>query len=99
MAYRSRSRVQWFRIRLSAAAVIIALTAWAGVPGVVSSAEATTAPTPLLRKSHPVDWWFVFKFNTKAFPKCGDGAGEERQCPFGGDVQDYAFGQQFVYAS
>lgn len=54
-------------------------------------------PVPLVAASHPVDWWFVFKFNTASFPGCGDGA--SRACPFGGQVQDYDFGQQFVYAS
>jgi len=45
-----------------------------------------------------VDWWFVFKLNSKAFPECG--AGVVRQCTFGGTVQDYkVFGQQFAYAS
>jgi Deoxyribonuclease II len=55
------------------------------------------APTPLLAPGVPVDWWFVFKFNAAAFPGC-DG-GEVRQCVFGGEAQDYQFGQQFVYAS
>jgi hypothetical protein len=56
------------------------------------------APTPLLEKGRSVEWWFVFKFNTKAFSGCG---GASRQCIFGGAVQDYtrSFGQQFVYAS
>ncbi len=59
---------------------------------------ADSAPTPLLSNGHPVDWWFVFKFNTAAFPGCG---GEQRSCPFGGEVRPYklGFGQQFVYAS
>jgi len=56
------------------------------------------APVPLLNAGHPVDWWFVFKFNSRAFPGCGGSA--TRTCPFGGTVQPYrAFGQQFVYAS
>jgi hypothetical protein len=54
-------------------------------------------PTPMVSKDHPVDWWFVFKFNAAAFPAC---AGPARQCPFGGTVQPYpSFGQQFVFAS
>jgi hypothetical protein len=58
----------------------------------------TTAPSPLLENGHPVDWWFVFKLNSAAFPGCGSGV--TRQCIFGGDVQNYkAFGQRFVYAS
>src|ERR1700730_16995313 len=55
-------------------------------------------PVPLLEKGHPVDWWFVFKFNSAKFPECG--ADISRQCPFGGEPRDYSsFGQQFVFAS
>src|SRR5712692_4444171 len=56
------------------------------------------APVPLLAIGHPVDWWFVFKLNSKAFPECG---GATRACQFGGTVQTYksGFGQQFVFAS
>ncbi len=62
------------------------------------AARAADAPVPLLKAGHPVDWWFVFKLNSKAFPGCG--AGAARTCTFGGKVQDYKqFGQQFVYAS
>jgi len=62
------------------------------------AAPLNDVPVPLLKSGHPVDWWFVFKFNSKAFPGCGGSA--TRMCPFGGTVQDYkAFGQQFVYAS
>ena len=62
-----------------------------------------TVPLPLLSKGHPVDWWFVFKFNAKSFPGCGGGT---RACPFdlvppNGTPQAYpeGFGQQYVYAS
>jgi hypothetical protein len=58
---------------------------------------ADDAPAPLLERGHPVDWWFAFKFNTASFPACRVGA--VRACIFGGDIQNYAFGQQFVYAS
>jgi len=57
------------------------------------------APSPLLKAGQSVDWWFVFKFNTKSFPECG---GPLRACPFGGTPKaKYAhrFGQQFAYAS
>jgi hypothetical protein len=61
------------------------------------AAGSTDAPVPLLQKGHPVDWWFVFKFNSAAFPGCG---GATRSCQFGGEVQNYsAFGQQYVYAT
>lgn len=62
------------------------------------AADPTDAPAPLLAKGHPVDWWFVFKFNSAAFPGCGGAA--TRACLFGGSVQNYAkFSQQFVFAS
>ena len=77
--------------------LMASLAVLTGYHGTIAHA-AGIAPAPLLEGGHPVDWWFVFKFNSKAFPDCG--AGVSRQCFFGGDVQDYkAFGQQFVYAS
>jgi hypothetical protein len=63
-------------------------------PGIGIAGEG---PAPLLEKGGPVDWWFVFKFNTASFPACR--AAAKRVCLFGGDVQEYAFGQQFAYAS
>ncbi len=68
-------------------------------PNVEHAAPPNSAPVPLLSTGHPVDWWFVFKFNSKAFPGCGGTA--TRTCPFGGSPQNYkaGFGQQFVYAS
>lgn len=60
---------------------------------------ADVFPSPLLEQAHPVDWWFVFKFNAKSFPGCGGGEGDQRQCLFGGNVQEYNYSQQFVYAS
>src|ERR1700721_843513 len=63
-----------------------------------SRSVSSNGPAPLLRTGHPVDWWFVFKFNSKAFPACEGGA--TRTCPFGGEVQNYkTFVQQFVYSS
>jgi hypothetical protein len=59
---------------------------------------SAVTPVPLLERNHPVDWWFVFKFNSAAFPSCA--AGATRSCLFGGVVQQYkAFSQQYVYAS
>jgi hypothetical protein len=60
------------------------------------------APTPFIDQQQAVDWWFVFKFNTKSFPRCGGTPEVKRVCPFGGKPQAYTnnqFGQQFVYAS
>jgi Deoxyribonuclease II len=61
---------------------------------------SSPAPVPLLKAAHPVDWWFVFKFNAQTLPGCA--AGASRTCLFGGSVQDYkggAFGQQAAFAS
>ena len=33
-----------------------------------AAGNAADAPTPLLAKGQPVDWWFTFKFNTRSFP-------------------------------
>ncbi|HKD85116.1 MAG TPA: deoxyribonuclease II family protein [Terriglobales bacterium] len=59
---------------------------------------ACSGLTPLLQKGRPVDWWFVFKFNSKVFPGCSGNA--TRACLFGGEAQNYSnYSQQFVYAS
>jgi len=59
---------------------------------------AAQAPSPLLDKGQPVDWWFVFKFNTASFPLCGSGV--TRVCSFGGDPQPYKqWSQRFAFAS
>jgi len=77
--------------------LVVALTAIIFLGGGVYHAGAADAPRPLFAKDHPVDWRFVFKFNSASFPGCG---GETRACSFGGQVQSYrsSFGQQFVYA-
>ena len=74
------------------------------IPCVISvfavSGHAQSQPAPLLQKgASPVDWWFVFKFNTKFFPGCV--ANAKRACIFGGDIQDYpkGFGLQSISAS
>jgi len=60
-------------------------------------AAMAAQPEPLLSKGKPVSWWFVFKLNNAVFPGCTGDA--KRSCPFGGQVQTYKVGQQFVYAS
>lgn len=71
----------------------------AGTAATTAAAPATapSAPTPLLAKSQPIAWWFIFKFNTATFRVCSSGA--TRICLSSGDVQDYGghYGQQFVY--
>ena len=78
--------------------ILVSLAVFA--PSFVSclSAQNTVAPVPLLASGQPVNWWFVFKFNSQSFPGCGGGF--ERECPFGGTVQRYSsFSQQFLFAS
>lgn len=83
------------RIRGLAAFLILATVLSAQFAADISRAD--DPPAPLLAKDHPVAWWFVFKFNTASFPGCG--AHAVRSCPFGGTVKNYAFSQQFVFAS
>ncbi|MCK9381769.1 MAG: deoxyribonuclease II family protein [Sulfuritalea sp.] len=89
-----------FRTTFSVALVTVGLAVLPGLPGYAGYATAgESVPAPLLKDGKPVDWWFAFKFNSKSFPGCGGGNGANRECPFGGDVQNYTFSQQFVYAS
>ena len=41
---------------------------------VTSLAYADSKTSPLLAEGQPVDWWFVFKFNTETLPGCGTSA-------------------------
>ena len=65
----------------------------------VAWANAQPAPAPMLAKGKPVDWFFVYKFNTRSFPQCSGNA--ERSCLFGGNPVAYklGYGQQYVMAS
>jgi hypothetical protein len=96
---------RWLSIALRAAVVVISsISIQSYADDVLSPLSAFpsagfSAPAPLLKKGKSVDWWFAFKLNSKVFPGCGGGAGEARACPFGGEVQSYTFGQQFVYGS
>ncbi|BAO28305.1 deoxyribonuclease II family protein [Sulfuritalea hydrogenivorans] len=94
-----KNRKSRFSSALYTAVLFAGLAAFSVIPGSQAFAQTATAPTPLLEKDHAVDWWFVFKFNAKSFPGCGAGDSDQRACPFGGDVQNYALGQQYVYAS
>lgn len=86
-------------MRLLAALACIAAFLFHGpVPAQAAPPAAPLAPAPVLAPGKPVDWWLVFKLNTKHFPGCG-ATQQARACPFGGTVKDYAFGQQYVYAS
>jgi len=82
--------------------IVVLLVSISLFPGYTSKAgypqDSGDSPAPLLAKGHKVDWWFVFKLNSSAFPGCGDTA--TQACPFGGKTQKYnAFGQQYVFAS
>jgi Deoxyribonuclease II len=82
------TRVLWFGVLWCCLGLLLESTA---------PARAQSAPVPLLQAEHPVDWWFVFKFNGASFPACG---GAQRECLFGGTVQPYSsYGQQYVMAS
>jgi hypothetical protein len=84
--------------------VIAAIAALAAIgcfpPGASRVQGAEAAPRPLLAEGQPVDWWFVFKFNSsKPFAGCGPVQGN-RPCPFGGKpLTGVGFGQQFAVAS
>lgn len=91
-----------FNARMACSLIFFCLISGFFVSGVHaedSSPSEIAAPAPLIGKGHPVDWWFVFKFNAKSFPGCGGDI--QRTCAFGGQPQQYkpGFGQQFVFAS
>jgi Deoxyribonuclease II len=84
---------------LCAAGVAALLMALAG------AAWAADAPVPLIAKNKPVDWWFVFKFNSKEpFSGCGPGS-RDQTCPFDPDPGSVRLGrgahfsQQYAFAS
>jgi hypothetical protein len=88
------------RVRIAATMAAITLSANVFATGAFTPAFAADSPHPLLAKDKPVDWWFVFKFNSsKPFTGCGVNLGE-RACPFGGEpMTKENFGQQFAFAS
>lgn len=90
-----------FPERASRAFLVFFFIFWLGGNSAMAAGGAAENANlaPLLSPGKPVDWWFVFKFNTQSFPKCAGNA--QRTCLFGGDVQSYrgGFGQQYVYAS
>lgn len=58
---------------------------------------ASQTLAPLLANGQTADWWFVFKFNTKSFPQCANGA--RSACTFGGELSEEKSSQQFIVAS
>lgn len=87
--------------RLLAVALATALAVCISTATPSHQAAAADAPKPLIRDGQPVDWWFVFKFNTASFPRCSSSTEEERVCPFGGSPHKAVdrYSEQFVYAS
>src|ERR1700753_1344089 len=81
-------------VRVAAALVPVAVAGVSNTLGLAHTPPQQTAattthvsqsagvPMPLVATNHPVNWWFVFKLNGAAFPKCG--GGDIRTCPFGG---------------
>lgn len=70
------------------------------VGAVAQDPSVASAPVPLIRSDHAVDWWFAFKFNAETFPRSSD---SEPTCLFGGKAggnRGYLdkIGQNFVYA-
>lgn len=65
----------------------------------MSKSNPNPAPTPMLAQNKPVDWLFVFKFNTHSFPK-GERP-KEKKGIFGGTFRKYRgrYSQQYVFAS
>jgi hypothetical protein len=93
-----RSTIRFKSVLRLAAVFLLLINVTQVQLGVGNDTKPAGAPVPLVSKGHPVDWWFVFKFNSASFPGCGGTA--KRTCQFGGTVQKYNnFGQQFVYAS
>jgi hypothetical protein len=88
-----------FKTLLPVAIVFVSLVIFPSRPSAVEQVgNSPAAPAPLIEKGHAVEWWFVFKFNSAAFPGCRGTA--TRQCQFGGEVQSYkVFGQQYAVAS
>ena len=96
LSKRSRSVLHGFACLILSGLLILGPWAW---PSAFADNDIpVTTPVPLLSKGHPVDWWFVFKFNAKTFPACGGGE-KVQACPFGGSIQDYPASEQFVFAS
>jgi hypothetical protein len=101
------SQASWYGVGLADGTAAYVSKRWTTLvpcppesPTVPSTATAA-GPSPLLSKDHPVDWWFVFKFNAVKFPGCGMNQARPLTCPFGGTLQIYGGGdgQQFVFAS
>ncbi|HLL01806.1 MAG TPA: deoxyribonuclease II family protein [Myxococcaceae bacterium] len=81
----------------AAVALLLFCLALAGPASAQDAKQAASAPAPLLDTGKAVPWWVAFKFNSANFPKCAGAA--QRQCLFGGEVQDYRlFSQQYVFA-
>jgi hypothetical protein len=67
-----------------AAAGVFCLFVLCSLVGALASPAvfAAEAPAPLLKAGKPVDWWFVFKFNSTVFPNCSNREEDVRTCTF-----------------
>jgi hypothetical protein len=82
----------------AASRLLVLLVCLIGLGLLSESVVWADGPTPLLSAGHPVQWWFVFKLNGGKFAGCKPR--DDRECPFGGEVQNYSnFSQRYVFAS
>jgi hypothetical protein len=87
-----------------AAAGVFCLLVLCSLVGALASPAvfAAEAPAPLLKAGKPVDWWFVFKFNSTVFPNCSNREEDVRTCTFDPPHTAMTHGKiglQFAYAS
>lgn len=84
---------QWVK---TVVASFILIACQMSAPACAQNAPAS-APSPLVNAGKPVDWWFVFKFNAKAFPGCSGGV--QPSCEFKGVPSSKPTSLQYVVAS
>lgn len=67
-------------------------------PAVASTVAAapSSAPTPLMAKGAPVNWWFAYKFSAQTYPL--NPQDPARRCPFGGTLRRDATSSGLRYA-
>lgn len=73
----------------------VAIAAFAGIAAPLAVAQPAPIPTPLLDSTHPVDWFFAYKFNGNSYRTDG----QQTACAFGGKVNKEKSSQKFVIAS
>jgi hypothetical protein len=92
------SQASWYGVGLADGTAAYVSKRWTTLvpcPPESPTVPSTAAgPSPLLAKDHPVNWWFVFKFNAVKFPGCGMNQARPLTCPFGGTLQIYGGGDR-----